>query len=69
MNQTDSDAVTALADGFISHCKRSGFNPMHFEMALCLLVVATKAVTDDKDRFLSAIRTAIDDNPINETIH
>jgi hypothetical protein len=69
MSQTDSDAATALAEGFISYCERSGFHPMHFEMALCLLVAVTKAATEDKARFLSAIRTAIGDDRINETVH
>ncbi len=69
MSQTDSNAATALAETVISSCAESGVNPINFEMALCLLVAVTKAATDDKARFLSAIRTAIGDDHINETIH
>lgn len=58
-----------LANQFIKQCKKSKANTLEFELAICFLVYTAAGKSLNKESFSEAIRIAIEDDPLNNSIH
>ena len=69
ITQAEYQKANQLANEFIKRCKNAKANTLEFELAICLLVSTAADKSLNKYSFSTAIRIAIEDEPLNELIH